>query len=107
MKALVTQAIFGSFTSKADGSLSARLSTPELSSAEKAAFMDIQNKNCRILIEPMYYESDGKVEIKRLLDTKTPSERLRAVLFVLHKQLTAKGKLSKTYDDFYLLKWRQ
>ena len=103
MKALVTQAIFGSFTSKADGSLSARLSTPELSSAEKAAFMDLQNRNVRLLIEPMDFDTDGKVEIKNPLGTKSPSERLRAVLFVLHKQLCASGKLTgQTYDEFYV-----
>jgi hypothetical protein len=98
MKALVTQAIFSSFTSKADGSLSARLSTPELSSSEKAAFMDIQNKNVRLLIEPMDYVTDGKTEIKNPLSGKSPSERLRGVLFVLHKQ----KKIAGTYDEFYV-----
>lgn len=98
MKALVTQAIFSSFTSKADGSLSARLSTPELSSAEKAAFMDIQGKNTRLLIEPMDYETDGKVEIKNPLSGKSPGERLRGVLFVFFKQ----KKITGTYDEFYV-----
>ena len=104
MRALVTAAIFGSFTSRADGSLSARLSTPELTSAEKAAFMDLQNKNVRLLIEPTDYTTDGKVEVKNALGGKSPSNRLRAVLFVLFKQLSAKGELaSKTsYDEFYV-----
>ena len=98
MKALVTQAVFGSFTSKVDGSLSARLSTPELSSTEKAAFMDLQSKNVRLLIEPMDYATDGKVEIKNPLSGKSPGERLRGVLFVLWKQ----KKIAGTYDEFYV-----
>lgn len=103
MKALVSQAIFSSFSSRADGSLSARFSTPELSATEKAAFFELQNKNCRLLIEPMDYAVDGKTEIKNPLGNKKPSERLRAVLFVLHKQLCEKGKLvDQSYDDFYL-----
>jgi len=103
MKAIVTDAIFTSFTSKADRSLSARLTTPELSSEEKAHFMDLQNMNVRLLIEPKDYSTDGKAEIKNPIGTKSPSERLRGVLFVLHKQLCASGKLKdKTYEVFYV-----
>lgn len=103
MKALVTDAIFTSFTSKSDRSLSARLSTPELSSTERAAFMELQNLNVRLLIEPKDYAADGKTEIKNPIGTKSPSERLRGVLFVLHKQLCQSKKLADaTFDMFYV-----
>lgn len=103
MKAITTPAIFTSFTSKADRSLSARLVTPELSSAEKAAFMELQNCNVRLLIEPQDYAVDGKTEIKNPLGTKSPSQRIRAILFVLFKQLQAKGQMKdKTYEVFYV-----
>lgn len=102
MKSIVTQAIFTSFTSKADRSLSARLVTPELSPGEKAAFMEIQNANVRLLIEPMDYAVDGKTEIKNPLGTKSPSVRLRSILFVLWKQLQAKSKMDRTFDEFYV-----
>lgn len=103
MKALVTAAIFTSFTSKADGSLSGRLVTPELNPTEKAAFMELQNRNVRLLIEPQDYAVDGKAEIKNPLGTKSPSVRLRSVLFVLFKQLTAKGKnVENSFDEFYV-----
>ena len=42
--------------------------------------------------------TDGKVEIKNPLGGKTPSERLRGVLFVLWKQ----KKITGTYDEFYV-----
>lgn len=102
MKALVTQAILTSFSSRADKSLGFRGVTPELSSKEKAAFMDLQNLNVRLLIEPMDFESDGKTEIKNPLDSKSPSQRLRAVLFCWWKQLCDSGKLcDKNFDLFY------
>lgn len=102
MKCLVTDAILTSFSSRADKSLGFRGVTPELSSAEKALFMDMQGINVRLLIEPKDYASDGKREIKNPLSHKSPSERLRAVLFVLHKQLTEKKKLeNQSFDEFY------
>jgi hypothetical protein len=102
MKAIVTDAIMTGFSSRADRSLGFRGVTPELSSEEKAHFMDLQNMNVRLLIEPKDYSTDGKVEIKNPLGTKSPSLRLRSVLFVLHKQLSTKGKLTGTYDEFYV-----
>lgn len=103
MKAIVSQVIITTFTSKVDGSLGFRGVTPELSSTEKVAFLDLQGKNCRALFEPLDYASDGKTEIKNPLGTKSPSVRLRSVLFVLFKQLAAKGKVQGTFDEFYVL----
>jgi hypothetical protein len=102
MKAIVSQIILTSFSSKVDGSLGFRGTTPELSTAEKVAFMELQGKNCRALFEPMDFVVDGKVEIKNPLGTKTPSERLRGVLFILYKQLSAKSKITGSYDEFYV-----
>jgi hypothetical protein len=98
MKAIVGQIILTSFTSKVDGSLSFRGTTPELSTVEKVALMDLQGKNVRALFEPMDYSTDGKVEIKNPLSGKSPGERLRGVLFVFFKQ----NKIIGTYDEFYV-----
>ena len=103
MKAIVTAAIFTSFSSRADKSLGFRGVTPELTSTEKVALIDLQGLNCRILIEPVDYATTGKVEVKGVLSNKTPSERLRGVLFILWRQQTDKGLLKgKTYDLFYV-----
>lgn len=102
MRALTTPAILTSFSSRADKSLGFRGVTPELTSKEKAAFMDLQNLNVRLLIEPMDVEPDGKTEIKNPLDNKSPSTRLRAVLFCWWKQLCDTGRLKdKSFDLFY------
>jgi hypothetical protein len=103
MKAIVSQIILTSFSSRADGSMSFRGVTPELSTVEKVAMMELQNLNCRALFEPSDFSSDGKVEMKNPIGTKPPSVRLRGVLFVLFKQLTANGKLDgKNFDTFYV-----
>lgn len=100
MKALVTNAILTSFSSRADKSLGFRGVTPELTSAEKASFMDFQGLNVRLLIEPVDYPSDGKMEVKGEMDEKTPSERLRGCLYVWHQQSGDKG----TFQDWYRVK---
>ena len=95
MKAIVLTSIFTGFSSKADKSLSFRGITPELSSVEKCALMDIQGLNVRLLIEPSDYEVEGKVEVKEDVGGKTPSERLRAVLFCLFKHELATEAIAK------------
>jgi cysteine synthase len=100
MKAIVLTAIITGFSSKADKSLSFRGVTPELTSVEKVALMDLQGANVRLLIEPLDYETDGKVEVKAEVETKTPSERLRAVLFVLYKHENP----NETFATFYTAK---
>ena len=104
MKAIVSQIIITGFSSRVDGSLSFRAATPELSVTERVDFMELQGKNCRALFEPTDYAADGKTEIKNPLGTKTPSQRLRGVLFVLYTQLTKKvgGLTDKSFDQFYV-----
>lgn len=99
MKAIVTQAILTSFSSRADKSLGFRGVTPELSSGEKTSLMDFQGLNVRLLIEPIDYPSDGKCEVKNAIDSKTPSERLRAVLYVAWKQGGEHGVFADFYRD--------
>jgi hypothetical protein len=101
MKVIVTSAILTSFSSRVDKSLGFRGVTPELSSSEKTALMDFQGLNVRLLIEPVDFPTDGKMEVKSVLDTKTPSQRLRGVLFVWWSQLTKSGKMDKPFLQFY------
>lgn len=93
----MTPAIFTGFSSKADKSLAFRGCTPELTAAEQVALIAVHGLNVRLLIEPMDYELEAKVEVKGQFDKKTPSQRLRAVLFVLWKQADGTGD----FEDFY------
>lgn len=99
MKTIKTQAIITSFTSKVDGSLGMRVATPELTSEEKTEFFNLQNKNLMVTLAPVDEKSDGDVEVKSEFDEKTPSQRLRGVLFILYKQ-SYQGKYG-TFNEFY------
>lgn len=104
MKALETDAIVTSFRSRADGSLGLTLVTPELTVEEKAEFMRFQNVNARLLLKPMTDgEADGIMEVKKELDHKTPSQRLRSSLFVWFKQASQKQELTygTLFEEFY------
>lgn len=86
MKAIVLEhAIASSFRSRKDKSLGFSVSTPELTTAQKVALMDLDGLNIRILLEPIDYEIDGKIEVATDSETKTSGQRLRAVMFVLFK----------------------
>lgn len=105
MKAIVMQCQFTRFSSRVDGSVGFSGTTPELTAVEKCALFDLQNKNTRVLIEPQDYAVESKIEVKGILDSKPPSQRLRGALFVLWKQLTDKGQLKDTpFDGWYAAK---
>lgn len=82
MKTVVMTCQFTSFSSRPDGSVSFRGQTPELSGLEKCALFDLQNVNARCVIEPVDYAVEDKLIVKKEIGQKTPSERLRAILFV-------------------------
>lgn len=96
-KAIRCEVQLTSFTSRADGSLGVRLVTPELNSEEKVAFMNLQN----LLVDALFYpkeERDAEViEVKKDLDCKSQSQRLRSVLFLLYQQ----NKENCTFLVFY------
>lgn len=103
MKAITCPAILTGASTRADGSLSLRFSTPELSSEDKAVFFDALNKNMTMLLEPNSEAEPGRKEIKGETGTKTPSQRLRAIIFVQWKQ----NKPGMTFDEFYARKMAQ
>ena len=97
MKAIQTKAIITSIRSRVDKSLGISFTTPELSSEEKALCMDYQGINVDMLITPLDELMDGVQKIDKDLESKTSSQRLRSVLFVLWKQRGEEG----TFEDFY------
>lgn len=97
MKAISHPGQITSISARADGSLGYRVVTPELSSTEKAEFMALQNANLQVLIKPTDEEPADALIVEKQMEGKTPSQRLRAVLFVLWKQKGEKG----IFDNFY------
>lgn len=99
MKSIQTQAVITGVRSKVDRSLGISIATPELSTNEKALFMELQGLNIDLVITP---REEANVEVEKIdkdIETKRPSQRLRAVLFIYWKQSGEEG----TFEDFYRL----
>ncbi len=98
-KAILTNAVITSLNSKADRSLGLRISTPELSSTQKAAFFDLQNVPGKLSFLPDSDVAPDEVIVDRDLKQKSQSSRLRAVIFVLWKQQGS----DEDFETFYKL----
>ena len=85
-KALSCPVILSSASTRADGSVGIRLSTPELKPEEKTAIFELQGLELTMFLKPADGQMTDLVEVKSELEEKTPSQRLRAVLFLLWKQ---------------------
>jgi hypothetical protein len=99
--AIRCEAIITSIRSRADGSLGLSLSTPELSSTDKVAFLELQNLLVDLLIIPKDEKDAKLIEVRKEIDCKTPGQRLRAVLFILFREHQKTKNLKETFDVFY------
>lgn len=86
-----------SASTRLDGSLAIRFGSPEMAPAEKTAIFELHGKNVKLLIQPMDGLPDELVDVKQEFQTKTPSMRLRAVLYVAWEQAGRPGE----WEDFY------
>lgn len=59
--------------------------------------MEVQNINLKLLLQPSDSEPVELKEVKGQFDKKTPSQRLRSVLFIWWKQADGTGE----FDEFY------
>ena len=98
MQAIKLEAIFTGFSSRVDGSLSFRGSTPELTVPEKVAMMSLQGLLTEVLIYPKEEKNVDVVEVATGLEHKTPSARMRAVLFLLWKE----ARIDEPFEIYYL-----
>jgi hypothetical protein len=96
-KSIQTQAIITGIRSKVDRSLGLSVSTPELSTPEKALFMELQGLNVDLTITPLEGADVEAERIDKDMETKTSSQRLRAVLYIYWKQQGGAGE----FDEFY------
>lgn len=98
MKAFTSSALLGSVSTKVDGGLSLRIVLPELTSEQKSAVFELQNRELSILLQDNGSDDAPKfTTVKSDLKTKTPSERLRGLLYVAFKQ----AKTDQPFEQFY------
>ncbi len=103
MKALSMDAIFSSFGSRVDGSLSFRGQTPELTSEEKVALMELAGKNVKLLIQPTDEMPESVLHVSKVLDLPSQSQRLRSVLYIEWKQ----KKPDCSFEEHYVSRTNQ
>ena len=97
MKAITTAGIIEGLRSRKDRSLGLSITTPELTSEEKAMFMELQGCNLQILFNPLDENNAPEHKVEKDLNTKSPSVRLRNVLFIIWKQ----GQQAEDFETYY------
>ena len=100
MRAVVLKAKVAGVTARADGSASIRLNSPTLALEDHAALMQMLDAEAVVLVQcdeggPSLHES------KAVWEDKTPSQKLRGVLYVLWEQEKATGEAHIDFDMFY------
>lgn len=98
MKAIRFNGEISSITAKKDRSVGLRLNTPELTATEKADLMELQGINIDVFFKPLDTAPDDILTIDKDLNAKSSSRRLRAVLFILWKQLGEDGDFNGYYQ---------
>lgn len=98
MKAVKTNAIITSLSSKKDGSLGLRVETPELTTEEKVIFFELQGINVEMWIKPLDVQPEQVVEIVTDKEILSPSQRLRNLIFVIYKETNSIEAFSQYYE---------
>lgn len=81
MKTIQTNAQITGIRSKVDRSLGISISTPEYTPEESAEMLRLQGMNVTITITPLDEKSTEILKIDRESGAKSPSERMRGVIF--------------------------
>ena len=102
MNAIQTDVVLTGASTRADGSLGLKFATPELKPEHKTAFFELLNQPLSMLIQPTGEKATGLKDIKGEFDSKTPSQRMRAVLYCLWKFRTEKHICEVSFEKFYL-----
>lgn len=96
MKSIEVNVVITGIRAKVDQSLGLTLVTPELTPEEKAEFMRLQGANLKALFTPLDFDAP-KYKVDKELDSKSPSTRLRNVLYVCWQQGGEVGEFNEYY----------
>jgi len=87
----------GVVSSRVDGSVKFTVITSELLASQRGLCMEYHGKACSVTIKPHGEAAPEMVKVDTERTSKTPSQRLRSVLFLVWKQTKQDG----TFDEFY------
>lgn len=96
----IESCLMGTISSRVDGSLKLSFVTPELLPSQSAAILPLHGKNVRLSIVPQDVAPEEAVHVTTERQQKTPSQRLRASLFVWFRQQNPVGDNS-AFNAFY------
>lgn len=99
MKAIETDIQVTSIRSRADGSLGLSLITPELSNSDKVEFMNYHNVNAKMFSHPKDVSNLEELKIDKEAGAKSPSERLRSILYIYFLQKKPKVDFEVFYRE--------
>jgi hypothetical protein len=106
MQPIKCNVILNSVRTRRDNSLGLSLETPELTNEAMLVFLRLRGINLDMTLEPMEQGAEVPLEVKAEIDAKTPSQRLRAVLYALfaHEKETGKTPKDELFEVFYARK---
>lgn len=99
---IILDGIIEGLTTRAEGSVKVVFSTQELDSTKGGQLFQLRGKYCKALfsdtnISKVEEELVDNTQMAETKKPKTPSSRLRAVLFILHEQTNNQ----MAFEDFY------
>ena len=97
-QAITCSVILGTISTRADGSLTIRLTTPEISATDAAAFLEFRNCELKMLLQKDGEQLASLKEVKGEFDWLSPGQRLRNTLWVWWEQNGKQGD----FNSFYL-----
>jgi hypothetical protein len=101
-KSFVLNAILGGFNSRADGSLSLRFVTPELTPEEvMEVAKNVNTSGVLSFVDRGMVEEPPQLVIDKEMESKTPSQRLRGALYVLLEFKLSHKPTKREFEDFY------
>lgn len=103
-KQVQVPAILEGVSLRKDGGVSLRFTTQELSVGEISTINEFFQKFGWLLFSDNSDQVAPKETINKDLGGKTPSQRLRAVLYILYQQ---SGQSELTFDEFYSRRMEQ
>jgi hypothetical protein len=108
MNGILLSAMVDGIRTRKDGTVSITLGTQELSSGRAGEVFSLNNKLAAVYISPKEVSQREIDQVDKLepdLPGKSPSQRLRNVLFIIYSTTDAEG--FKEFDSYYKVKMEQ
>ena len=103
MKPIQFNTIITRISTRADNSLGLTLSTPELDNDATLVMLRLRGINLDCTLTPLGEAPEAPHTVKAEIETKTPAQRQRAIIFCLYKHDLETQKLSPgaTFEPYY------